>query len=205
MARVQERAHAGIDARKELVALLGQVARGDKSAFARLYAATGRKLLGSAMNILRERGLAEDVLQEAYVKIWRNAASFDPAVASPISWMATIVRNTAIDEFRRRRMEMVESDDEMLAVPSADPDPADELDRSRKRALALSAFKRLGPKQQKLILQAFVDETSRNQLAAQHNMPIGTIKTHIHRAMLDLRRIVQDEIDRKEGRIRDAA
>jgi len=85
--------------------LLGEVARGNKSAFATLYGLTNRKLLGVALKILRDRGLAEDALQETYVKIWRSAGSYDPAAASPITWMATIVRHGAIDILRKRQFE----------------------------------------------------------------------------------------------------
>lgn len=190
----------GASQRTELTAVIAEVARGDKSAFAKLYAATSRKLFGVAMNILRDRGAAEDALQDAYLKIWHHAASFDANVASPITWMVTIVRNTAVDEFRKRRIESVDNDEEMLSVASNDPDPADEIDRSRKRALALAALRKLSPEKQKLIMRAFFDETSRNQLAAQYNVPTGTMKTNIHRTVLDLRKSVQNEIERASVR-----
>jgi RNA polymerase sigma-70 factor (ECF subfamily) len=185
---------AGAHQRQELAVTVAAVARGDKSAFARLYAATSRKLFGVAMNILRDRMQAEDALQDAYLKIWRHAASFDPALASPISWMAAIVRNTAVDEFRKRRIEAADGDDDVLSVAANDPDPADEIDRSRQRALALSALRKLRPDKQKLIVQAYVDETNRNALAAQYNVPSGTMKTNIRRTVLDLRKLVQDDI-----------
>lgn len=183
----------GVRQRSQLIAVLAEVARGDKSAFARLYAATSRKLLGVAINILRDRGAAEDALQDAYLKIWHHAASFNADAASPITWMVTIVRNTAVDEFRKRRIETVDNDEDMLSIASNDPDPADEIDRSRRRALALAALRKLSPEKQKLIVRAFIDETNRNQLAAQYNVPTGTMKTNIHRTVLDLRKSVQDE------------
>ena len=71
---------------------------------------------------------------------------------------------------------------------------ADEIDRSRQRALALSALRKLRPDKQKLIVQAYVDETSRSELAAQYNVPTGTMKTNIRRTVLDLRKLVQDDI-----------
>jgi RNA polymerase sigma-70 factor, ECF subfamily len=191
----QPRTSAEASQRRQLVEAIAGVARGDKSAFAQLYAGTSRKLFGVAMNILRDRALAEDALQDAYLKVWRHAAAFDANVASPITWMVTIVRNTAVDEFRKRRIESVDNDDEMLSIASNDPDPADEIDWSRKRALALSALRRLSPDKQKLIMRAFIDETNRNHLAAQYNMPTGTMKTNIHRTVLGLRKSVQDEIN----------
>ena len=146
------------------------------------------------MNILRDRTRAEDALQDAYLKIWHHAHSFDPEFASPISWMTAIVRNTAVDEFRKRRIEAVDGEDEALSAVASDPDPGDEIDRSRQRALALSALRKLRPDKQKLIVQAYVDETSRSELAAQYNVPTGTMKTNIRRTVLDLRKLVQDDI-----------
>ena len=82
--------------------LLADTAAGDKSAFARLYGMTTRKLYGVALRIMRDRLAAEDVMQEAYFRVWRNAASFDPEVASPMTWMASIVRHCAIDVLRKQ-------------------------------------------------------------------------------------------------------
>ena len=88
--------------RDDLAALLAAAAGGDKSAFEQLYDATSAKLFGIVLRILHDRAVAEDILQEAYVRIWENASRFDAGKASPITWMATIARNRAIDEARRR-------------------------------------------------------------------------------------------------------
>jgi RNA polymerase sigma-70 factor (ECF subfamily) len=94
--------------RDGLATLLAEVAAGDKSAFAKLYGLTNRKLFGVALRILRSREAAEDIVQESYVRIWRNAASFDVTLASPIAWMASIVRHCAIDTLRKQRLDTVE-------------------------------------------------------------------------------------------------
>lgn len=86
----------------ELVWLLAAVAKGDQAAFERLYAATRAKLYGIVLRILRRSDLANEVLQETYLKIWSSAGRFDPARASPITWMVAIARNLAIDVVRRR-------------------------------------------------------------------------------------------------------
>ena len=85
----------------ELSELLAQVARRDRQAFAAMYAATSAKLFGIIVRILGRRDLAEEVLQEVYVKIWERAGDFDPSRASPITWLATIARNRALDEIGR--------------------------------------------------------------------------------------------------------
>ncbi len=131
------------DGRAVLLQLLAEVARGNKSAFARLYGLTHAKLLGVALRILRDRALAEDVLQESYLKVWRHAASYDPSIASPMTWMATIVRHGAIDALRKRQIEAFAGDDDaMSAVPSNDPDPVEEMHLARLRPKALAAFAR---------------------------------------------------------------
>src|SRR3954451_12628554 len=86
----------------ELVWLIAAVAKGDEAAFERLYAATRAKLFGVVLRILRRQDIAEEVIQEAYVKIWNSAGRFNPAVASPITWMASIARTRAIDAVRNR-------------------------------------------------------------------------------------------------------
>src|SRR5438445_7501023 len=94
----------------ELVWLIAAVAKGDEAAFERLYAATRAKLFGVVLRILRRQDLAEEVIQEAYVKIWNNAGQFNPALASPITWMASIARNRAIDVVRKRSEASIEEE-----------------------------------------------------------------------------------------------
>ncbi|WP_164157983.1 sigma-70 family RNA polymerase sigma factor, partial [Sandarakinorhabdus rubra] len=86
----------------ELVLLLARVADGDAAAFQTFYDRTSAKLFGIILRILPERPEAEDVLQEVYVTVWRKAATFDASRASPITWVATIARNRAIDRLRAR-------------------------------------------------------------------------------------------------------
>src|SRR4030081_4139561 len=97
--------------RSQLVAALARVAGGDRAALQIVYQDTSAKLFGVCLRILNDRSEAEDVLQEVYVTVWRKAASFDPARASPITWMVAIARNRAIDRLRAsavsRRMEPI--------------------------------------------------------------------------------------------------
>ena len=80
----------------ELVWLIAAVAKGDEAAFERLYAATRAKLFGVVLRILRRQDLAEEVIQEAYVKIWNSAGQFNPGLSSPITWMASIARRATL-------------------------------------------------------------------------------------------------------------
>ena len=94
----------------ELVWLIAAVAKGDEAAFERLYAATRAKLFGVVLRILRRQDLAEEVIQEAYVKIWNSAGQFNPGLSSPITWMASIARNRAIDVVRKRGEASIEEE-----------------------------------------------------------------------------------------------
>lgn len=175
------------DGRTALLQLIGEVAGGNKSAFARLYGLTHAKLLGVALRILRDRALAEDVLQESYVKVWRHAASYDPAIASPMTWMATIVRHGAIDALRKRQLEALGSEDEMAAVASSDPDPVEEMHLARLRPKALAAFAKLPEEKRRLIMLAYLRDRSRQELSIRFGVPANTVKTHLRRALLELR------------------
>ncbi len=176
------------DGRAVLLQLLAEVARGNKSAFARLYGLTHAKLLGVGLRILRDRALAEDVLQESYLKVWRHASSYYPAIASPMTWMATIVRHGAIDAVRKRQIEALAGDDDALsAVPSNDPDPVEEMHLARLRPKALAAFARLPEDKRRLIMLAYLRDRSRHDLSIRLGIPANTVKTHLRRALLELR------------------
>jgi len=190
------------DGRSVLLQLLADVARGNKSAFAQLYGLTQAKLLGVAMRILRDRALAEDVLQESYLKVWRHASSYDPAIASPMTWMATIVRHGAIDTLRKRQIEASAGDDAMSALPSNDPDPADEMHLARLRPKALAAFAALPEDKRRLIMLAYLRDRSRHDLSIRLGIPANTVKTHLRRALLELRATMFASI---ETRTRSAA
>ena len=109
---------------QELVWLLAAVAKADRAAFERLYAATRAKLYGVVLRILRRHDLADEVMQETYLKIWSSAGQFDPALSSPITWMVAIARNRAIDLVRKKTEVSIEEESDVLEAAAADtPDP----------------------------------------------------------------------------------
>src|ERR1700757_5496396 len=94
----------------ELVGLIEAVSNRDQAAFERLYGATRAKLYGVVLRILRRQDIAEEVIQETYVRIWNSAGQFNPALASPITWMASIARNRAIDVVRKKSETSIEEE-----------------------------------------------------------------------------------------------
>jgi RNA polymerase sigma-70 factor (ECF subfamily) len=179
-----------------LATLLADVASGDKSAFAKLYGLTSRKLFGVALRIMRDRPVAEEIVQEVYFRIWRNASSFDAKLASPIAWMASIARHCAIDTLRKHKLETMEFGDESARVAADTADPADEIDMAERRAIAFAAIRKMDPAKRDLILLAYFREQSRDRLARAHGVPTGTIKTNLRRSLIELRRSMQHEAER---------
>jgi RNA polymerase sigma-70 factor (ECF subfamily) len=171
----------------ELVWLLAAVAKSDRDAFDRLYEATRAKLYGVVLRILRRPDLADEVIRDAYVRIWTSAAQFDPASSSPVTWMVAIARNRAIDLVRKKSDLSIEDVPEAMEIAANAPDPqaARELSNELKRLLA--CIGRLDGERRKLVLLAYYDGYSREQLALQFDKPVNTIKTWLRRSLLEIR------------------
>lgn len=171
----------------ELVWLLAAVAKGDEVAFERLYTATRAKLFGVVLRILRRQDLAEEVIQEVYVKIWNSAGQFNPGVASPITWMASIARNRAIDVVRKKGETSIEEEPSAMEVAADTPDPLARREMTEELRRLLECVGQLEPERQKLVLLAYYNGWSREQLATKFEKPVNTVKTWLRRSMLDIR------------------
>lgn len=163
--------------------LMAAVAEQDKAAFAELYRRTSAKLYGIVLRILPEKAQADDAMQDIYVRIWRNAGGYDAARGRPITWLATLARNGAIDLRRREGARGGGRDTEV------DPDTlASHAGPSGERLAALNAcLDRLDPDQRRLIVAAYLDGDSREELAARTARPVGTVKSWLHRGLAALR------------------
>jgi RNA polymerase sigma-70 factor, ECF subfamily len=185
---------------ERLARLLAATAAKDQAAFAELYDLTRRKLFGIALMVLRRRDLAEDVMQEAFIRIWRNAASFDPARGLPITWMATIVRNLAIDVKRSPAAEPTD-DAELTVIPFTGRSALEELEANDNHRRLRDAMKTLDPMKRKLVIAAYINGESREELAARFGAPVNTIKTWLRRAVLDIRAAIEEADGRCENRV----
>jgi RNA polymerase sigma-70 factor (ECF subfamily) len=171
----------------ELVWLIAAVAKGDEAAFEQLYAATRAKLYGVVLRILRRQDIAEEVIQEAYIRIWNSAGQFNPAVASPITWMVSIARNRAIDVVRKRGETSLEEEPAAMEVAADSPDPLARREMTEELKRLLECVGRLEPDRQKLVLLAYYNGWSREQLAEKFGAPVNTVKTWLRRGLLDIR------------------
>ncbi len=174
--------------------LLERTGRGDRGAFAQLYERTSGKLFAVCVGILRSRGLAEEALQDGFVRVWRNAHTFDRGKASAMTWLISVTRNRALS-YRSKTGRLVPVEDETIdAMRDLDRDPEgyDAADlQALKRCLA-----ELGENQRHAVTRAYLYGDTHRELAGAMDAPIGTIKTWLRRALEQLRLCLDDEAAR---------
>ena len=169
--------------------LLDGIGRGEAAMLAQLYDLTSPKLFGLILRIQRDRSLAEDVLQDVYLRVWQAAGSYAPDAGRPLPWLGAIARNRAIDSVRRKGAAEVQGpaldDGEDWVARLIDPhdDAAAFLDRD---ALA-ACLGRLDPAHRDCVVLAYCEGFSREELALRFERPVNTIKTWLHRALAALK------------------
>jgi RNA polymerase sigma-70 factor (ECF subfamily) len=172
--------------------LLARCALHDRAAFAALYEATSAHLFGVALRILRTRHWAEEVLQEAFLKIWHHAPSYDPNRGAPMTWMINIVRNQAFDLKRRAdvraEIDAVPVDE---ALPAAGANPATEAVVSDELTRLRRCLQRLADDQQACILLVYHEGYSPAEVARRKRLPLGTVKTWVRRGLIRVRECMQ--------------
>jgi RNA polymerase sigma factor (sigma-70 family) len=171
----------------ELDRLLLRTGQNDRKAFAELYRRTSARLFGVCIRMHSDRREAEEVLQEAYVSVWRRAASFDPARARAITWLIALVRNKAIDRLRQHPGAAVDHDFEINDVADEDPSPASRAESTEEYRRLDDCLQQLEPQQQSSIREAFFSGITYNELAERAKVPLGTMKSWIRRGLLQLR------------------
>jgi RNA polymerase sigma-70 factor (ECF subfamily) len=177
--------------RQELVEAIARVSRQDRAAFERVYAATSAKLYGIIIGILGRRDVADDVLQEVYIRVWQRAAEFDPTIASPITWLATIARNRALDEIRQKAMRSLDDCPEVFHLPNRDNPLADyEQDEARRRLQACLDL--LGSEKKHVLLQAYYYGMTREEIASRIGRPASTVKTWLRRSLAELKGYLEE-------------
>ncbi|WP_114007719.1 sigma-70 family RNA polymerase sigma factor [Cohaesibacter intestini] len=170
--------------------LIFRVALRDRSAFAALYEATSAKLFGICLRVLKDRAEAEEALQEAYVKVWNNASRFTVTGNSPISWLAAIARNNAIDRLRARRPETVELDEELAGADDS-PDPERLVISAETGARITACLEELETRRADAVRGAYLEGYSYQELAEQFSVPLNTMRTWLRRSLISLRKCLE--------------
>jgi RNA polymerase sigma-70 factor (ECF subfamily) len=172
--------------REEIENLIGRTGLGDRAAFRLLYAATSAKLFGVCLRVLKNRSDAEDVLQEAYVKIWHNAARYTISGYSPMTWLIAIVRNQAIDRLRQRKPLAAEMTEANEVVDSAATPEQQALLGGETARLQLCLDK-LSPGRAEAVKAAYMEGCSYQELSEKLEQPINTVRTWLRRSLISLR------------------
>lgn len=181
----------------EIDRLLSRIALADRAAFDTLYQMTAPRLFGVALRILNDRSDAEDVVQEAFVKIWRRATLYiSTADGAPVQWLTSIVRNTAIDWRRRRRF--------TNADPAADvaddaPTPETAAATSGEARLLIECLETLDADKARLIRKAYFTGMSYAELSVAESTPLGTMKSWMRRTLSKLRDCMEAAPRQKSG------
>lgn len=172
-----------------VAALIKRVSLADRAAFSELYDATSAKLFAVVLRILKDRGEAQDALQDCYTNLWRRAKSYDDQRARPMAWLVMIARNAAIDRLRRRRP--TEALDPISEPVDDTPSPEASAIESEEAKRVRKCLEELTKAEAGLLQRAFYGGESYSDVAAAEGRPLGTVKSVIRRSLIKMRRCLE--------------
>jgi RNA polymerase sigma factor (sigma-70 family) len=170
--------------------LIARIGDRDDRALGALYDATASRVFGLVSRIVRDAGIAEEVVEDTYWQVWRQSERFDFARGRPLTWLLAMARSRAIDALRRRERQAHVSldDEEQAAIRDEDgAGPDDLLAASRGEHLLHSALASLEAQPRQLVALAFFRGLTHEEIAARTSLPLGTVKSQIRRSLLALR------------------
>jgi RNA polymerase sigma factor (sigma-70 family) len=173
-------------------ALVALVARGDEDALAELYDRVGRIAYGLALRIVRDERHAEDAVQEAFLQVWRSAATFRPERAKASTWVLTLVHRRAVDLVRREERRQADplTDDSAAVAAAEQTDEAAWLRFERERVQ--TALKQLPDVQREALELSYYGGFSQSELAERLGVPLGTIKSRMFSGLARLRELLDE-------------
>ena len=171
-------------------ALLALASRSDEAALGELYDRYGRVAYGLALRILRDRALAEDAVQEAFLAVWRSAGSFLAEQGKPSTWILTLVHRRAVDLVRREERRRAEPLDE-LAQPTGEATDEEAWLRAQ-RQVVQEALRKLPAEQREALELAYYGGFTQSELAERLGQPLGTIKSRMFTGLKRLRELLAE-------------
>jgi RNA polymerase sigma-70 factor (ECF subfamily) len=176
----------------ELARLLHATACGDRKAFARLYELTASKLLGAGVRILKRRDVAEDVLQDLFVKVWHRASDYHAERGGVLTWMYSVQRYLALDRLRAQRPTQDIDDEEVSGAIAADgPDPSMLAAEGDMATRVHGCLEHLTEDQRRSVQMAFFEGLTHVELTQRLQTPLGTVKSWIRRGLASLQRCLE--------------
>lgn len=176
----------------EFAGLIDDMRRGEERALEALYDGTVSKLYALAAAIVRRVEDAEEVVCATYAHAWANAARYDSGRATVLGWLLMLCRSRALDVLRKRRAQAALSRDVAAEDEAIQPPPEDLLNLMQQRGRVHAALQTLSPERRELVSLAFLRDLSHAEIAAQTGLPLGTVKSHLRRALLQLREHLED-------------
>lgn len=173
-----------------LAALLARIVHQEAAALERLYDATSGRVFAVVLRIVRRHEVAQEVVEDTFWQVWRQAPRFDPSRGRPWAWLVAMARSRALDALRRDerfRHEPLPEDDEGGAEASPQPGPHETMAAARQQQALQGALAGLEPRARQLVTLAFYRGLTHEEIAARESMPLGTVKSLIRRALLQMR------------------
>lgn len=183
---------------EEDLRLLRQIAAGDQQAVAALYQQRGTLLYSLLLRMLGDKMEAQEVMQDTFVRIWRRAASYDPARSAPLAWMILIARGLAVDRLRsrrRRQANFATLEAEIASLEMETGNSLRQIERDELSGVCTAALERLPEAQAHALQLAFLRGWTHEEIASAQNEPLGTIKARIRRGLQALRQTLKDYRD----------
>jgi RNA polymerase sigma-70 factor (ECF subfamily) len=193
---VSEQPALAVPSPESLTLLLYRVSQGDRSAFSQLYQLTSPRLFAIGLRLMRRRDLAEDLLQDVYLRIWRKAGLYRAGCGEPMGWLVILLRRCALDRLRRDPRFVTGGND--AESPAADADPGElpqdwslqEVSQDLRHCLD-----RLDANQRRSILLAYYYGLTHEELSTHLEVPLGTVKSWVRRGLLRLKECLAVETE----------
>jgi RNA polymerase sigma-70 factor, ECF subfamily len=186
------------DSQPDDAAILASIARKDRQAFHQLYDRYAPIALGLAVRVLNDKAAGEDVLQEAFMRVWHHADKFDPTRGNARSWLLTVVHRLAIDALRRRQarpaVQLDAPENEDWDLPDEEANVHDTVLASLSQTQVRQALHGLNKDMRQVVELSYYKGMSHREIAAHLNEPLGTIHSRARQAILQLRKVLWETV-----------